>query len=219
MTRLCSETAPESYKSRAWYGGGWFFRTRGLLITMLSALCSGGPLLGQAAGQNLPGLLANEGDRQRAVSFVASSRAERVPLLLELAQTTPPGVDEHDLHVGLADVFGALKVTEAIPFLLLNASLRREAIIDLGSWIKTPQSIERSFPAVAALISIGPSASRAAMRAYDQPATPEQRLALLFVVSRVRGVPEARLFLSGALGRANLERFFAHEGMKNWSER
>jgi hypothetical protein len=166
------------------------------------------------AASNLSRLLTNEANREKAISFVASSRAERIPLLLNLTKTAPRGIDEHDLHVGLADAFGALKVTDAIPFLLLNITLRRDAFIDLRPWLKTAQATEQSFPSVAALISMGPTSSRAAMRAYDQATTPEERLAIVFVVSRIRSVPEARAFLSAVVGRADLERSFAQEGMK-----
>jgi len=188
---------------------------KGLLVAMLPFLWGGTPLPGQIGGEvDLPRLLANEADRPRAISFVAASRVERVPLLLDLAKTSPPDVDEHDLHVGLADAFGALKVTESIPFLLRNLTLRRDSVVDLRPWLKTGEVIERSFPAVAALISIGPDASKAAMRAYDQAMKPEERLAAVFVVSQIRGVPEARSFLSTVASRADIERFFAQQGMK-----
>jgi hypothetical protein len=108
---------------------------------------------------DLPRLLANEADRQSAISFVAASRAERLPLLLNLAKSPPLDVDEHDLYVGLADAFGALKVTEAVPFLLRNITLRREVVVDLSPWLKIAEVIEQAFPAAAALISIGPDAS------------------------------------------------------------
>jgi len=187
---------------------------KGSIVAIVSFLHAASlPLLAQSE-PDLSRLLANEGGREKAISFVASSRAERIPLLLNLTKTAPPDVDEHDLHVGLADAFGALKVTDAIPFLLLNITLRRDAFIDLRPWFKTTQAIEQSFPSVAALILIGPTASRAAMRAYDQATTPEERLAIVFVVSRIRSVPEAKNFLSTVAGRADLERSFAQEGMK-----
>ena len=189
---------------------------KGLLAATLLFLYGNIELSAQTVTQaDLPRLLAKKSGSQRVISFVAASRAERLPLLLDLANTTPPDVDEHDLYVGLADTFGALKATEAIPFLLRNIALRRDLFLDLAPWLKTAQVIEWSFPAAAALISIGPDASRAVMRAYDQAMKPEERLAAVFVVSRIRGVSEARVFLSRVIGRADLERYFAQEGVED----
>jgi len=186
---------------------------KSLLLANISLLCSGIVLSAQSE-VDLPRLLASEGGRQTAISFVNSSRAERVPFLLELARSPPPEVDEHDLRVGLANAFGALKITEAVPFLLRNITLRRDVGIDLAPWIKTPGAIKVSYPAVAALIEIGPDASRAAVRTYDQALTSEERLAIVFVVSQITGVPEAKPFLSKVLFHAELERLFAQEGIK-----
>ena len=182
------------------------------LILCSSAMSAS--LLTQNNEQELALLLASKSERQKAIAFVAASRTSRVPLLLSLAKAVPPNVDEHELQVGLADAFGALKVTEAIPFLLRHIALRREALVDLRPWLKTADVIELSFPSVTALISIGPDASVAAMRAYDQATTPEERLAIVFVVSRIGGVPAAKPFLSHVVGRADLERYFAQEGLK-----
>jgi hypothetical protein len=53
------------------------------------------------------------------------------------------------------------------------------------------------------------------MRASDQAMTPEDHLAIVFVVSRIRGVPEAKPFLSAIIGHADIERSFAEEGIEN----
>jgi hypothetical protein len=42
----------------------------------------------------------------------------------------------------------------------------------------------------------------------------EDRLAAIFVVSRVTGVPEAIEFLAGVSGQANMEHIFAQEGLR-----
>lgn len=186
-----------------------------LLVVTLS-LCSGGRALGQSHDEMaLARRLANEADRKNAISFVAAAKVRAVPLLLNLTKMSVPGVDEHDLQVGLADAFGSLKIREAIPFLLLNINLRRPKYIDLEPWIKTAEAIEQLCPAVAALISIGPDSSIAAMRAVNQAMTPEEHLAIVFVVSQIRGVPEAKPFLSAIIGRADIERSFAEEGIGN----
>jgi hypothetical protein len=186
------------------------------LLVVALLLCSGGPALAQSQDEMaLARRLANEADRKNAISFVAASKTRTVPLLLSLTKMSVPGVDEHDLQVGLADAFGALKIREAIPFLLLNIDLRRWKYVDLKPWIKTAEAIEYQCPAVAALISIGPDSSIAAMRASDQAMTPEDHLAIVFVVSRIRGVPEAKPFLSAIIGHADIERSFAEEGIEN----
>jgi len=46
---------------------------------------------------------------------------------------------------------------------------------------------------------------------YDRPLTPEERLATIFVVSQIRGVPEAPEFLSQVAGQLNLELYFAQQ--------
>lgn len=163
---------------------------------------------------DLARLLTTEAGRSQAAAFVAASRQERVPLLLGLTRATPDGVDEHDLRVGLADVFAQLRASEAISFLVRTIALHRVESINLAPWLKTAESIKLSFPSLAALISIGPDASRAVIRAYEGPMTPEERLAAIFVVSQVRNVPEAKAFLNRAQGQDNMERYFAEEGVK-----
>jgi len=75
----------------------------------------------------------------------------------------------------LADAFGHLKTTEAIPFLIKNIALRQKGVIDLRPWLKVPK-----FDA----------------RLLKEPMALEARLCAIFVVSRVKDVPEARAFLN-----------------------
>jgi hypothetical protein len=76
-------------------------------------------------------------------------------------------------------------------------------------------------PSVSALIRIGPSALDAIVCSPVEPFTAEDRLARIFVVSRIapslndaRLSQDAHTFLRMALGEANLQRFWADEGLK-----
>jgi hypothetical protein len=162
--------------------------------------------------QELARQLANESTRQDAVDKIAASGADRVPVLLSWTRMPPAQVNIYQLYVGLADVFGRLRTREAIPFLIENISLRRG--IEAPPWTKMPQVVEDRLPAVGALIRIGPDASMALIRTSWETARAEERLAAIFVVSQVKDVPEARGFLVAILGEANLERFWAEEGLK-----
>ena len=108
-----------------------------------------------------------------------------------------------------------MKTKEAVPFLIKNISLQRW--LEMNIWLKTDKVIEERLPAVAALVRIGPDASRAIISEY-LTIEPDDRLAAIFVVARIRD-PEARGFLSSVLGRANLERYWAEEGLKRLDER
>jgi hypothetical protein len=139
-----------------------------------------------------------------------------VPLLLSWARTPPSQIDEfdlHDLRVGLAVAFGQLKTKKAVPFLIKNINLQMGLIPRPNIWLKAPEAVEAALPAVVALIQIGPVASRELMDIWQQ-LDPDDRLAAIFVVSRVKGVPGAREFLHTVLSEANIQRFWAEEGLK-----
>jgi len=80
--------------------------------------------------------------------------------------------------------------------------------------MKAPEVIERRLPAVVALIQIGAEASKALISASWECMATEDRLAAIFVVSRIKDVPEARALLAQALGEANMQRHWADEGLK-----
>jgi hypothetical protein len=172
-------------------------------------------LLAQATDDaTLAGLLADETTRQRGVDRIVAARNSVVPLLLSWTKSPPENVDQRQLFIGLADAFGQLRTKEAIPFLIKNISLQRW--LEMNIWLKTAKVIEERLPAVAALVRIGPDASRAIINEY-QAIEPDDRLPAIFVVARIRD-PEARGFLSSVLGRANLERYWAEEGLKRLHE-
>lgn len=164
--------------------------------------------------QELARQLANASTRQSAVAKILASGSAKIVLLLSWTLKPPAQVDKYELYIGLADALGQLRAREAIPFLIDNIGLRRTREVDLAPWLKTDQVIEWTFPAVAALIQIGPDASKALIRASRRPMVAEHRIAVIFAVSRIRDVPEARTFLTQALGMANIERYWAEEGLE-----
>jgi len=87
----------------------------------------------------------------------------------------------------------------------------------LSPWLKTPEVIETAFPAIAALIKIGPEAAKDLVTTARGALTMEERRAFTFVISRISrtaDVPKARAFLVSALSEANQVRYWAQEGLK-----
>ncbi len=164
-------------------------------------------------------MLANGSTRVATVASLAASGKSRVPLLISWTLNPPPQVDKSELYVGLADAFGQLKATEAIPFLISNISLNRYPYVSPNTWLKTPEVVQERLACARALIQIGPEASRALISAFHDGLSAEDRLAAIFVISRIKGVPEARGFLLSAFGQINQERHLVEEGLKliaNW---
>lgn len=166
-----------------------------------------------ANNKDLAGLLADDRTREGAVESIVGTDKSVVARLLAWASAPPPGVSEYGLNIALAEVFGRLKTKDAIPFLIKNISLERWPASP-DTLMKTPEVIESRMPAVAALVQIGPEASKALIRRPWEGMSDEGRLAAIFVVSQVRDVPEARAVLSSVLGRANMERFWAQKGLE-----
>jgi len=152
--------------------------------------------------------LASEKTRESAVASIMASRQDKIPLLLSWSKKSPLEYDCR-LFDGLAYAFGRLKVTEAVPFLVENISTYGECGVSFNPWSKAPSVIESSFPAIGALVKIGPDASRAVMAAFPRMTKEEDRMAAMFVVSRVPGVSEARAFLSSVLAQADWEHHWA----------
>jgi hypothetical protein len=190
------------------------FMTLAISIGAALACCMLLPAQG-VRDEELARQLANSSTRRAAIGAILTSAGDKVPLLLSWAQTPPAGVDRLELYIGLADAFGELRTKEAIPFLIkyirMPRSLGRPNI-----WLKSEEAIEGEFPAVHALIRIGFIASKALTKAPLRAA--DERLAAIFAVARI-GDPDARGFLASALGEANLERYWAEEGIKRLGER
>jgi hypothetical protein len=181
-------------------------KTTILIACIISTLQAGG-------NEELARRLANGRTREQAVAEIQTSGASSVPVLLKWAQKPPPKIDEYDLDIGLAEVFGQLRVTAAIPFLVSRLGLQNPRFVGFSTWLKTEEVIEKTFPALSALIKIGPDASRAVIEAYPSLRTLDERIAAMFVVSHVTGVPEARDFFIRASGAANTERIWAERGL------
>jgi len=178
-----------------------------LLVVASSRLLAEGP-----AGLELARSLANDQLRGGAVDEMATRGEAGVALLLSWARRPPGGVDKAGLYIGLSDAFGRMRAKDAIPFLSANISIQRGVFERADIWMKSPPVIEGAMPAAAALIRIGPEASRFLVHKF-QTLSPEDRLAAIFVISRIKGVPEARELLDSVIGQANLETFWAKWGL------
>jgi hypothetical protein len=166
-----------------------------------------------ATDRELAQELSNGNTREAALAAISKSQPSKLPLLLRWTQNPPAEVDKDAFYVGLAEALGELKAPEGIPFLISHISMQRW-IPRPNLWMKTPAVVETGLPAVAALIRIGPAASSALMRSNLGCVQYEDRLAALFVISRVAGVPGAKEFVVQALGEANLQRHWAEDGLK-----
>jgi hypothetical protein len=183
-----------------------------MVAAIMTLVCM--PVSGQIEREKeLAILLANSETRQSAIEQVVALKNAKIPLLLKWTENPPVGIDRSDLDIALAEVFGRLKTAEAIPFLMRNITIERWPPSP-DTWTKTVKVIEDRMPAVSALVQIGPEAARAIMQTYDMSLDFQQRLARIFVVSQVHNVPEAQAFLTTVAGQANLERFWAEEGLK-----
>jgi hypothetical protein len=189
---------------------------RGTLIAGLMGITVG--LLAASAqekgGADLGSLLSSEDTRTATVSRIQAGGSRYLPQLLSLSRNPPPQLDSDELNVGLADAFGGLRAVEAIPFLVEHIGLRRDRVVDLRPWMKTPRVVEDTFPAVRALILIGPRASKAVIATYSGRMTYDERLATVFVVSQIRGVPEAVPFLRSVAAQGGQEGARAEEALR-----
>ena len=163
---------------------------------------------------DLARLLASSATRQEALARVAASPNTTVPVLLLWTQTPPRGVDAYELKVGLADAFAKLRTEAAIPFLIREISMRRDRDVDFAPWLKSATAVEYTFPAANALIQIGPAASKRVIAAAQGSMPARDLLTAIFVVGRVRGVPEAYGFLTAARAEAKSELAWAELGLK-----
>jgi hypothetical protein len=175
------------------------------------------PVARAANGRELAARLADTGTQRSAIDEIVARGQKDIPLLLSWTRALPDVEDKYELMLGMAQVFGRLKTTEAIPFLIKNISLQVFPQAP-NTFMKTPEVIEGRMPAIVALINIGPEASRALLRAPIAGMTSEDRLAVIFTISRIPGVPKASEFLMGISGQANMERFWAENGLKYLDE-
>jgi hypothetical protein len=93
-------------------------------------------------------------------AVVAVARG-RIPLLLRWADTPPLSVPRGELYAGMATIFGRVRETSAIPFLIKNIAVRGEV------WMKAPDSAMHYLPAARALVEIGPPAVSHLLKALE----------------------------------------------------
>jgi HEAT repeat protein len=182
------------------------------------ALIAGFVRAQDSGDQELARRIADAKTRWAAIDAVSK---DKIPVLLEWTRTPPDGVDEFELRVGLIEALGKLKVKEAIPFLIQNINLR-PSLVSIAPWLKVAEAVENTFPAIAALINIGPDSSAAVISAYKESLTGrERRLAAVFVVSRIKDAPEADQFLMSVIldSPSRDERLRAAEGLKYLCEK
>jgi hypothetical protein len=123
-------------------------------------------------------------------------------------------LEQVELNAGMAEVFGRLRTTAAIPFLIKNIGLQHLPATP-NIWMKTAGSIKEQAPAVAALIAIGPDAAKAVIGTPREGMTFEERLAATIVVCQTGTTPDARDYLRSVVGQGGrLERYWAEEGLK-----
>jgi hypothetical protein len=163
--------------------------------------------------------LASEHSQKAAVEAIAASGRDKVALLLTWIKKPPIPLDVIQLTIfqaGLADAFGALKAKEAIPFLMDNITLIRWPS-GIPPW-RTPETALERLPAVAALIRIGPEALQALVDAPYGPSEMDQRLARVFVVSRIASNVQdkswAIQYLRSAAAEARLQSYWADEALQ-----
>src|ERR1051325_10175485 len=119
-----------------------------------AVFAAGGCVAQEPSNDELARLLAAPTSRDTAINALRNSASDRIPLLLSWTTATPRGlgISQEELYIGLADAFGALKVSSAIPFLIkyigLTRSMARPSI-----WGKSEETIISDFPSVQALVS------------------------------------------------------------------
>ena len=164
------------------------------------------------------------GDRETqpaAVNEIVTSGRDRVPLLLAWTKAAPPQLNDLEVTIlndAIADIFGQLKVEEAIPYLVKNIGYQRFPPYPGVIWYKPLPVIEEQLPAMTALIRIGPKAAEAIMRASPWDMGTEGRQRPSFAVSEIaytmKDHEKEKSFLKGMLALAESECRFAKEGLK-----
>jgi hypothetical protein len=194
----------------------------GMVLTLASTTLWITPSLwGQSEQDRLIAQLSDSGTREAAVSEIVAAGHDKVPLLLSWTSRPPDVINPlrmFQLKIAMAEVFGQLKVLEAVPFLIDNLNL--QAIPASNIWTKNPDAIMSRLPAVAALISIGRGARPALFEAFNKPSMPDDRLAMTFVLSRTAQTPaevkETKDFFNSIIQGMRLERFWIDEGLREF---
>jgi hypothetical protein len=168
----------------------------------------------ETSNDELARLLATPGSREAAIDAIRNSASDKIPLLLSWTTTSPRGigVSREALYIGLADAFGTLKISAAIPFLIKYISLTR-TMSRPNIWWKSEEAILTEFPAMHALVQMGTIASDAIIKTQWVGRSSEERLLAIFAVAQIAD-PGARDFLARALGEAKTQQDWASEGLR-----
>jgi hypothetical protein len=162
--------------------------------------------------QDLASRLSTPRLRDAAVASIADSGDRNLALLLSWSESPPPGVNPIYLNIGLAQAFGKLRAKEAIPFLIKNITLDVTGLSD-NIWMKEDSVVGERLPAAAALVAIGPDASKALVATSWDRMRPDEHMAAVFVISRIAD-PAARGFLTSLRTTDAREARYVKEGLK-----
>lgn len=154
--------------------------------------------------------LADPNRRQAAIAQILQHAKELEPTLLRWAEQAPRDIEAGDLYLGLIEAFGRLGTAKAIPFLIDHIELRFPPSV---TGALTPKSMASEWPAVTALVRIGPQATMPLIQAYRRRQLRwEERLAVLAAVVELKD-PRAEPFLLWVRTVAYEEITFAESGL------
>ena len=197
-----------------------FLNRPSLLRIMVAAVfAAGGCVAQEPSNDELARLLAAPTSRDTAINALRNSASDRIPLLLSWTTATPRGlgISQEELYIGLADAFGALKVSSAIPFLIKYIGLTR-SMTRPNIWWKSEEAISSEFPAVHALIQMGTVASKAIVNTSWVGRSNGDRLCALFVLAQIAD-PDTRDFVTTASRQAELQQYWASEGLRRMDKK
>jgi hypothetical protein len=209
------------------------------LVVPLLVVCLACPWNQAGDELDLARRLASPATRDEAIQTIVSSGGKQLPILLSWTTTPPQVEDLVNLHLAMVEVFERLKSKEAVPFLVQN--------IDPGyappnTWSKSTAIIIARYPAIRALLAIGPDAIPELRRAYystkvERTVTPDlherierrepdamreelayqsarrEHIAIVFTLAMMRD-ERARVVLQDAAKPTSPESIFAEEGLR-----
>lgn len=144
-----------------------------VILTAVCLLCGRASAADPLAPAILARSLANPLTRSAAIQAAVKSPARSLPILLRWIDHPPDLVHVRDLKVGMAEVFGRLRVRKAIPFLVSNIFLN-DLPGPAAVWAGTQDEVLGRLPAVRALARIGPEAALALTRAREEKTGDEE---------------------------------------------
>jgi hypothetical protein len=172
----------------------------------------------------------DEGDRQKAIDAVVASPRAALPWLLEwshcgrihrkwVCSHPPPeaGIFPDNLVSSMAEIFGRLRIREAIPFLVREIDVETFKLRPRGSLPRNAGS-----PPIKALIEIGKEATPDLLRRFAEVKTCDaedcrmSRLAVVIALANIAD-PRARVALEQAAKWPAPDGAIAADGLRNLS--